>query len=165
MELLGLSSAAMGHQSLQMILIALITILSHWLAPIPGAQVLLHFAPAQQRWSVGHRGVDFVAESGAQVQAIGPGTVVFAGIVAGKPVISIDHPELGMRSTYEPINATVVAGDVVDGGEVIGYVAATGGHCAAHCLHLGLKGPSRGDYRDPLALWDWHYAILKPIDG
>ncbi|MDP2013235.1 MAG: M23 family metallopeptidase [Actinomycetota bacterium] len=146
-----------------MILFALVTILSQWLAPIPGAEVLLDFAPAQQRWSAGHRGVDFAAETGTSVAAIGPGTVVFAGIIAGKPVISIEHPELGLRSTYEPVTGVVRPGDVVRGGQLIGSIARVGGHCADRCLHLGLKDPRHGQYRDPLALWDSRYAVLKPL--
>lgn len=148
-----------------MILLALVTILSQWLAPIPGVQILLDFAPAQQRWSVGHRGIDFAAKTGTRVQAIGPGTVIFAGTIAGKPVISIEHPDLGMRSTYEPVIGVVGQGDVVSGGQLIGSIARVGGHCADRCLHLGLKGPGLGEYRDPLSLWGSRYAVLKPLSG
>ena len=146
-----------------MILIALVTVLSQWLAPIPGAELLQEFKPTAQAWSAGHRGADFSAEEGTLVHAIGPGVVVFAGTIAGKPVISIQHPQSGLRSTYEPVTASVRKGDVVASGQAIGTLAAFGGHCAELCLHLGLRGPGRNDYRDPLNLLNAGVAVLKPL--
>lgn len=106
-----------------------------------------------------------MATVGTQVQSIGPGTVVFVGQIAGKAVISIDHPTLGLRSTYEPVTASVHVGDLVQSGELIGVVAARAGHCAGVCLHLGLKGPTLGDYRNPLDLFEGGFAVLKPLAG
>ena len=40
------------------------------------------------------------------------GTVVFAGVLAGRGVVSVAHPG-GLRTTYEPVTATVAVGDVV----------------------------------------------------
>lgn len=82
--------------------------------------------------------------------AAGSGTVVFAGQVAGRPVVSIDHPG-GLRTTYEPVLPSVVAGDLVAMGQQIGTLAP--GHlgcAAAACLHWGVR---RGtEYLDPLRL-------------
>jgi murein DD-endopeptidase MepM/ murein hydrolase activator NlpD len=56
----------------------------------------------------GHRGVDLAAVAGAPVLAAGAGTVVFAGTVAGRGVVSVDHSG-GLRTTYEPVLPTVTA--------------------------------------------------------
>ena len=146
-----------------MFVLVLLALLAQWLTPIPEADVLHGYAPPQHSWQAGHRGVDFSAEPGSQVRSIGAGTVVFAGMIAGKPVISIDHPALGMRSTYEPVTPSVRAGDRVEAGEPIGSVAAAGGHCAGQCVHLGLRGPAPHDYRNPMDLFDSGHALLKPL--
>lgn len=116
------------------------------------------FDPPAMRWDTGHRGIDLDAATGDAVHAVAAGTVVFAGEVGGKPVVSIDHAN-GLRSTYEPVTADVVAGVHVEPGEHIGILAADGGHCAGTCLHLGAR---RGaDYINPLALLA--PVVLKPL--
>lgn len=117
-----------------------------WIRPVPGA-VVRGFDPPAHRWEPGHRGVDLDAPGGAPVVAAGSGTVAFAGMVAGRPVVSIDHGAL--RTTYEPVAAVVSTGQPVVAGQVIGTVVD--GHCAdSGCLHWGLvRG---GDYLDPLSL-------------
>jgi murein DD-endopeptidase MepM/ murein hydrolase activator NlpD len=108
--------------------------------------------------------VDLAAVAGAPVLAAGPGTVVFAGPVAGRMVVSIDHAG-GLRSTYEPVSPLVRAGEVVAGGQQIGTLQpghgtpgaadsgarpGDGGCGATVCLHWGVR---RGmDYLDPLRL-------------
>src|ERR687893_3182208 len=67
----------------------------------PRPAVVRAFDKPAQNWLPGHRGVDLAGAAGQTVLAAGPGTVVFAGSVAGKPVVSIDHPG-GFRTTYEP---------------------------------------------------------------
>ena len=50
----------------------------------------------------------------------------------------IAHPG-GLRSTFEPVSATVSVGALVRQGEVIGLLSAQPGHCApASCLHWGV---------------------------
>ena len=118
------------------------------LDPVP-AVVAPFLAPAGP-FAAGHRGVDLAAAVGAVVRAAGPGTVAFAGPVAGRPVVSVDHPG-GLRTTYEPVTPLVSRGDPVARGDPLGTVAAAPGHCLpATCLHWGLR---RGDvYLDPLTL-------------
>ena len=86
---------------------------------------------------------------------------MFAGTVAGKPVVSIDHPG-GLRTTYEPVRADVTAGRRVARGEPIGAVEAGHPGCpAAACLHWGVR---RGrEYLDPLALLGGRPIRLKPV--
>jgi murein DD-endopeptidase MepM/ murein hydrolase activator NlpD len=80
------------------------------------------------------------------ILAAASGTVAFAGSIAGKPVVSIDHGSV--RTTYEPVVSKVSVGERVALGQVIG-VLRTGGHCRG-CLHWGLReGKS---YLDPLSL-------------
>jgi murein DD-endopeptidase MepM/ murein hydrolase activator NlpD len=112
----------------------------------------------------GHRGVDLASVAGAAVLAAGAGTVLFAGEVAGHGVVSVDHPG-GLRTTYEPVSATVAAGDRVARGEQLGTVQLGHPGCTATaCLHWGVRrGPS--DYLDPLRLVVMPRVRLLPVDG
>jgi hypothetical protein len=94
------------------------------------------------------------------VLAIGAGTVRFAGPLAGRGVVVVDHG--GLRSTYEPVTAIVHRGDVVDAGEAIGLLQTPYSHCTPEvCLHLGLR---RGSvYLDPLDLLGPRPVRLKPL--
>jgi murein DD-endopeptidase MepM/ murein hydrolase activator NlpD len=76
--------------------------------------------------------------------------VAFAGMVAGRPVVSVDHGD-GLRTTYEPVDPTVGAGTSVDRGSVLGALVPGHTGCpVAACLHWGLR---RGEtYLDPLEL-------------
>ena len=122
-----------------------------WVLPLGGApSVGRAFEPPPHPYAAGHRGVDLVAADGAAVLAAGDGVVVFAGMVAGRPVVSVDHAG-GLRTTYEPVVAAVGAGTPVARGSPIGRLIAGHGGCpAAACLHWGLR---RGEtYLDPLTL-------------
>ena len=65
------------------------------------------FDPPAVVWGRGHRGVDLAAAEGAQIRSAAAGTVAFAGMVAGRPVVSIDHAD-GIRTTYEPVEPAVI---------------------------------------------------------
>ncbi|ADG98419.1 Peptidase M23 [Segniliparus rotundus DSM 44985] len=133
----------------------------------PKPRVVTKFDPPGQRWGSGHRGVDLAAAAGAVVRSAGRGTVVFAGSVSGIGVIAVEHPS-GFRTTYEPVEPTVRAGDLVAAGEPIGRLSAGHPGCpAAACLHWGLKrGHGRQDrYDDPLVLVAVLPIRLKPMDG
>ena len=83
------------------------------------ATVVEDFDPPAVVWGRGHRGVDLAAAEGTQIRSAAAGTVAFAGMVAGRPVVSIDHAD-GIRTTYEPVEPVVSAGDTVAAGQVIG---------------------------------------------
>jgi murein DD-endopeptidase MepM/ murein hydrolase activator NlpD len=115
--------------------------------PLRGVPVVQRgFAPPALAWAPGHRGADLVAKPGETILAAGSGTVAFAGSIAGKPVVSIDHG--AVRTTYEPVITPLRVGERVALGQVIG-VLGTGGHCR-RCLHWGLREGKR--YLDPLLL-------------
>ncbi|WP_175494286.1 murein hydrolase activator EnvC family protein [Herbiconiux ginsengi] len=131
-----------------------------WQWPV-NAPVLVtaEFVAPATRYGAGHRGADLATAPGAPVLAPRDGVVAFAGAVAGRPVVSIDHPG-DYRSSVEPVVATVAVGDVVLHGQVIGTVG-TGGHCAAVCLHFGVR--LHGDYLNPRGLvGEIPRAILLP---
>jgi murein DD-endopeptidase MepM/ murein hydrolase activator NlpD len=115
--------------------------------PLRGAPMVQRgFAPPALAWASGHRGVDLVAKPGEAIIAAASGTVAFAGSIAGKPVVSIDHGSV--RTTYEPVVSTLSVGEEVGLGQVIG-ILGSGGHCRG-CLHWGLREGRR--YLDPLLL-------------
>lgn len=116
--------------------------------PLDGTPTVEHgFDPPDQPWLPGHRGVDLEARPGQRVLAPADGRVVFVGRVGGKPVVVVDHG--GVRSTFEPVEATVRVGQRVRQGQAIGRVGREA-HCHDRCLHWGLK---RGKaYLDPLVL-------------
>ncbi len=117
--------------------------------PVEGG-VIRAFDPPEQAWLSGHRGVDLSATVGEEVRAAGEGTVAFAGVVVDRPLVSIDHP-VGIRTTYEPVEPTVSAGESVERGQPIGSLHEGNAHCPGPCLHWGARtGPK--EYIDPLRL-------------
>lgn len=129
----------------------------------PRPAVTRDFDAPFPNWQRGHRGVDLAAGVHQPVYAAGPGTVVFAGQLAGRPVVSIAHPG-GLRTTYEPVPARVRVGGTVAAGQVIGTVDEGHPGCpVAACLHWGaMWGPAaRADYVDPLGLLTT--IRLKPL--
>ncbi|MFC8850330.1 MULTISPECIES: murein hydrolase activator EnvC family protein [unclassified Micromonospora] len=119
--------------------------------PLDGAPRLARrFEPPPQPWLPGHRGVDLIAAPGAVVRAAGPGVVLFAGQVAGRPVITVGH-SAGLRTTYEPVLPGVRAGDRLTVGAPLGRLGVGHVGCPDRaCLHWGLR---RGEeYLDPMAL-------------
>jgi murein DD-endopeptidase MepM/ murein hydrolase activator NlpD len=116
--------------------------------PVVGSPTVVRaFDPPEHEYGPGHRGVDLAARAGEPVRAAVAGTVAFAGAVAGRGVVTIDHG--AYKTTYEPVAGRVRVGQSVALGQTIGRVA-TGGHCTDRCLHWGLR---RGEtYLDPRLL-------------
>ncbi len=130
-----------------------------WHPPVAPVDVVGDFHPPAERWLPGHRGVDLRTAPGQPVRAAGDGRVAFAGTLAGRGVVSVDHGAL--RTTYEPVDAQVVVGERVRAGETLGTVGTGTGHCGSgSCLHLGLR---RGrQYLDPLLILGRASARLRP---
>lgn len=133
----------------------------------PRPVVVRAFDAPAPNWQRGHRGVDLAGAPGQPVHPAGAGTVVFAGVLAGRPVVSVQHPG-GLRTSYEPVEAAVRAGQRVDGATVLGRLQPGHPGCpAAACLHWGaMWGPAaRADYVDPLGLLASTPLRLKPLAG
>jgi hypothetical protein len=105
--------------------------------------------------------VDLAAAPGSTVLAAGSGVVAFAGVLAGRGVLSIVHAN-GLRTTYEPLQPTVAVGARVAAGAVVGRLAAGHPGCPEpSCLHFGLR---RGaEYLDPLDLFRHGPIRLLPL--
>ncbi|APT85002.1 M23 family metallopeptidase [Corynebacterium aquilae] len=117
------------------------------------------FDNPEKPWLPGHRGVDLVADVGQPVLAAQQGVVAFAGVVVGTPTVSIDHPD-GLRTTYQPVEAVVVKGQVVSVGEVIGTLAAPVDQWPG--LQWGAR-LDRDTYVDPMLLLTPPVIRLKPV--
>jgi murein DD-endopeptidase MepM/ murein hydrolase activator NlpD len=129
----------------------------NWGWPMKPARLSSGFDRPPQNWLPGHRGVDLVGRSGVKILAAGSGVITFAGLVAGKGVVVIKHGKL--RTTYEPVTASVTVGSRVRVGDVIGTLSPGESHCATEttvsCLHWGLiQGKT---YLNPLLL------VKKPV--
>lgn len=128
----------------------------------PRPPVVRGFDPPETTWGSGHRGVDLLGHRGQPVRAAKAGRITFAGRLAGRGVVVVDHG--GVRTTYEPVTAEVHAGDRVGRGQRIGALQVGGSHCFPRaCLHWGLL---RGDtYLDPLMLVGGGPVRLLPLSG
>lgn len=135
-----------------------------WAAPLPEPLTVTRpFDPPQNPYGAGHRGVDLAGSPGQEVRAAGAGTVVYAGPLAGRGVVSVQHAD-GLRTTYEPVLASVATGVSVRLGQVIGSLDAGHAGCpVSACLHWGLK---RGElYLDPMLLLSQGPVRLLPRYG
>lgn len=134
-----------------------------FVAPLPSPlRVLRGFAPPARPWLAGNRGVDLAASTGEPVFAAGAGTVLYAGLLAGRGVISVDHG--GLRTTYEPVDPLVSVGAAVSAGQLIARVSAVADTCGppGTCLHWGAIRD--GAYIDPMSLLPGPSAVrLLPI--
>ncbi len=128
----------------------------------PQPEVVRAFDPPDILFGVGHRGVDLAGSLGRPVLAALAGRVTFAGPLAGRGVVVVDHG--ATRTTYEPVAASVHVGQTVLRGERIGTLQLAGSHCLPQaCLHWGWR---RGDtYLDPLLLVGGGPIRLLPLWG
>jgi murein DD-endopeptidase MepM/ murein hydrolase activator NlpD len=125
----------------------------------PPHPVVRAFEAPSSPYGPGHRGIDIGGVTGEPVLAAGAGVVVFAGQLAGRGVVSVDHPN-GLRTTYEPVAPTVKAGRRVRAGAVLGRLRPGHAGCPGVCLHWGVR---RGaEYLDPLALVASGHVRLLP---
>ena len=118
-------------------------------APVGGA-VVRRYDPPQTRFGAGHLGVDLATAPGEAVRAAADGVVTFAGVLAGRGVVVLVHPD-GVRTEYEPVRAAVRVGISVHRRSLIGHVHGTHGGCAPdRCVHWGARHGET--YLDPLSL-------------
>lgn len=131
----------------------------------PDPAVTRVFDAPRPNWQSGHRGVDLAGTPGQPVYAAADGVVVFAGELAGRPLVSVQHPG-GLRTSYEPVRAAVRPGQRVTAGAALGVLQRGHAGCpVAACLHWGaMWGPAaRADYVDPLGLLASTPIVLKAL--
>jgi len=126
---------------------------SEWGLPLAAPALLVHqFRSPNSDYSSGHRGVDYAVIDDQDLLAPSAGTLVFTGMVANKPVVTILHAG-GYRSTFEPACASLPKGSNLLAGQHFGSVCAKKyqSHCRPSlCLHFALKLDDK--YLSPLAL-------------
>jgi len=115
------------------------------------------FRPPSNPYGPGNRGLEYDTVPGEPVRVIGAGVVAFAGWVAGRGVVSVEHPD-GLRSSLTGLESVALRrGDVVAAGTVAGS--------AGDRLHLGVRRSGR--YVDPAALFATEerprHAVLVPV--
>jgi murein DD-endopeptidase MepM/ murein hydrolase activator NlpD len=138
-----------------------------WLAPVTPMAVERPFSAPAGPYAPGHRGVDLRAPAGTVVRAPAPGIVRAAGRVAGKLVVSIEHPHrilgrTGWRTTYDGVAAEVEVGDRLVAGDRIGTaIGHPAGDAHARGIHWGLRNGRT--YADPLMLLN-RTIVLKPLE-
>jgi len=126
----------------------------------PQPHVVAGFDPPSDPWGAGHRGVDLLGTAGQPVRAALAGRVSWAGMLAGRGVVVVDHGPT--RTTYEPVQASVGVGGTVSAGERIGRLSAAGSHCPPRaCLHWGWIEDET--YLDPLRLVGAGPVRLLPL--
>ncbi|MEZ5238600.1 MAG: M23 family metallopeptidase [Microthrixaceae bacterium] len=118
------------------------------------APVVDRFRPPRSEWGAGNRGWEFDTRGGEAVRAVGAGVVTFAGFVAGRHVVSIDHGA-GLVSSVTGLRSVDVArGERVAAGDLLGTAMAA--------LHLGFR--SKGRYVDPAQFYERPvHAVLVPL--
>ncbi len=126
----------------------------------PEPVVVRPFDPPDSPYGPGHRGVDLLGTPGQPVLSALSGTVTFAGSLAGRGVVVVDHG--ATRTTYEPVTATVAVGTPVAAGSQLGALELPGSHCFPRaCLHWGwIEGET---YLDPLRLVGAGPVRLLPL--
>lgn len=135
---------------------------ARWQWPLrPRPVVERPFVEPSSQWGAGHRGLDLRGAEGKTVRAVASGVVTHVGVIAGRPTVTVTHPD-GLRSTYEPVAAVVSGGQQVGTGDVLGTLVTTGSHCLPRaCLHLGaLRGTT---YLDPMTLLGVPRVRLLPL--
>lgn len=138
---------------------------------VPPHPVVRGFRPPSSRFGPGHRGVDLATRIGTAVLAAGDGVVVYAGPLAGRGVVSIEHDD-GLHTTYEPLEPTAARGDHIARGAVIGHVQPGHPGCRAGdvglpaCLHWGALRVAHGrrSYLNPLTLVGGGEVRLLPFE-
>lgn len=126
----------------------------------PDPDVVKAFDPPSSPYAAGHRGVDLGGTPGQRVLASLPGTVTYAGPLAGRGIVVVSHG--ATRTTYQPVTATVSVGDDVQAGGPVGRLEIAGSHCLPRaCLHWGwIEGET---YLDPLRLVGFGPVRLLPL--
>lgn len=115
---------------------------SRWVLPVDSYRLTGRFGASSSLWTTTHTGLDFAAPTGPPIRSITTGTVTEAGSAGAYGYRTIVRSPQGVEFWFCHQNSiTVSAGDVVEPGQVIGEVGATGNVTGPH-LHLEIRpGP------------------------
>ena len=123
--------------------------LAGWRGPVHPFRIVEAFVAPAHEYGPGHRGVDIAPSDPARViSSPAAGVIAFAGPVAGRGVVTIDHGG-GLVTTLEPVSPEATVGEAVVAGEPVGTLS-TGGHTPPGALHFGVR--LDGEYINPLLL-------------
>ncbi|RKE63202.1 murein hydrolase activator EnvC [Microbacterium sp. AG238] len=128
---------------------------SPWTMPLREATVIRPFEAPAHAYAPGHRGVD-ISGPGREVVSPAEGVIAFAGPVAGRAVITIDHGD-GLVTSLEPVETSLIPGTPVVQGQPVGS-AALGGHGGDGSIHFGVR--RHGEYINPLLLIS---GLARPV--
>lgn len=132
-----------------MLELIIIPISEPWVPPIQPMVIERYFEPPPTPYAAGNRGVDIRTEPQTPIRAPQDGVVHFSGKINNVGIVSINHNHL--KTTFQPIDSIVVAGQAIKRNQIIGYVAVEGSHCIPDtCLHWGLIEEKR--YLNPLSI-------------
>lgn len=134
--------------------------------PVEGEVSLAFLAPPGP-YDAGHRGADLAVPAGTRVGAAAAGIVAFAGTVAGRRWVSLDHAD-GIRTTYGPLTRIDVrTGVLVARAGVVGLSGTAPHGPGPDALHWSARRDGR--YLDPLSLIDaaapWVPTLLEDAPG
>ena len=132
---------------------ALVIALCLWTAPVSG-DVDAVFEPGSGY--DGHWGVDFAVSPGTEVRAAAGGSVSFAGSVAGMRTVTVDHGHGTKTSVSHLLEVSVVQGQEVAAGEILGVSGFPHGEPGVH-FSVRIDGA----YVDPEALLDCHGGTIR----
>ncbi|MGJ7441470.1 murein hydrolase activator EnvC family protein [Aquipuribacter sp. MA13-6] len=120
--------------------------------PLPG-EPARQFEPPPHEYGPGHRGIDLPAAPGSVVVSPAHGVVTFAGPVAGRGVVVLEHVG-GTLTSLEPVETLLPVGASVGVGGPVARVQDAPRHPGCPvvdgCLHWGVRVGGR--YVDP---WWW----------
>jgi murein DD-endopeptidase MepM/ murein hydrolase activator NlpD len=124
-----------------------------WSPPLIGSKLLNNYRQPETPYGKGHRGVDYSVRLGQAVFAPDDGRVHFVGEVVNRPLISLNHGG-NLLSAFEPVCSTLLVGQRVSRGALIGEVCEGNetyqAHCQSRCLHFSAR--LNGEYLSPLWL-------------
>ncbi|MFE5327231.1 peptidoglycan DD-metalloendopeptidase family protein [Embleya sp. NPDC056575] len=129
-----------------------------WTLPLASYTLTARFGQSGDRWANNHTGLDFAADEGTNVRAVGAGEIVEAGWAGayGNRLV-LRHPD-GTVTWYCHLSSFVRSQGGVQSGETIAKVGATGNVTGPH-LHLEVR-PGGGAPIDP---YTWLQGkALKP---
>ncbi|WP_246540358.1 murein hydrolase activator EnvC family protein [Microbacterium flavum] len=130
-----------------------------WVWPVTPPRITAPYAAPAHEYGPGHRGIDLAAPLGTPLSSPAAGVIAFAGSVAGRGVVTIDHGD-GYVTTLEPVSDAAAIGREVEAGDVVAR-AGTGGHAAPGSVHFGVR--KDGAYINPmLLLGTLPRAVLLP---